>query len=236
MTDKISVSCLMPTHARAHLLPRAVRNFLAQGLLSAELIIISEDDLPEFLSRISVSVRHLTCPEGLTLGAKRNLACEAARGEILVHWDDDDLYAPDRLIRQVAVLKAGNSQLTGSSRIHFLEESSRKCWEYRYGDRQRPWVYGATLAYKRAYWKRNPFANVTVGEDNIFVWAATAGEVHDMDDPGLCLCIIHDRNTSRKKTDDEWWHPIELPRKWPGLLSSWEADLLSYNANKSKRS
>ena len=137
-----------------------------------------------------------------------------------MHWDDDDLHAPDRLIRQMAVLKAGKSQLTGSSRVHFLEESSGKCWEYRYGDRQRPWVYGATLAYKRDYWKRNPFANVTVGEDNIFVWAATAGELHDTDDPGLCLCVIHDRNTSSKKTDDEWWHPIDLPLKWPGLLSS----------------
>ncbi|MEM7396960.1 MAG: glycosyltransferase family A protein, partial [Verrucomicrobiota bacterium] len=32
-----------------------------------------------------------------TLGRMRNLSLEAARGEILCQWDDDDLYHPDRM-------------------------------------------------------------------------------------------------------------------------------------------
>ena len=42
--------------------------------------------------------------EKITLGAKLNLACDYARGEIIAHWDDDDWYAPRRLSTQVEAL------------------------------------------------------------------------------------------------------------------------------------
>lgn len=218
MTAHVAVSCLMPTWARHHLLARAVAGFLRQEVPAVELVIVSEDGCPASLLRASGQVRHVACRPGLPLGAKRNLACAAARGSILVHWDDDDLYAPDRLLRQLRALAATRSQLTGSSRIHFYETESGRCWEYQYGETSRPWVYGATLAYRRAYWRRHPFPEVPVGEDNLFVWAAAGGEVHDSQDAGLCLCLIHDGNTSSKDTSDSWWRPIRLPPQWRRLL------------------
>jgi hypothetical protein len=36
-----------------------------------------------------------------TLGALRNLGLRCARGEVLCQWDDDDLYHPDRIRRQL---------------------------------------------------------------------------------------------------------------------------------------
>ena len=35
-------------------------------------------------------IRYVRLPERKTVGAKRNLACEQARGERVVHGDDDD--------------------------------------------------------------------------------------------------------------------------------------------------
>ncbi|NJD19701.1 MAG: glycosyltransferase family 2 protein [Gemmatimonadetes bacterium] len=211
-----TVSCVMPTRTRHGFLPRAVAAFLAQGAPDAELLVVSEDGMPHSLTPLldGRRVRHVRCPAGMTLGAKRNFACEAARGRILVHWDDDDLHAGDRLARQVPLLLRGEADLCGSSRVLFHEPSSGRTWEYRYAGARCPWVYGATLAYTRDLWLRRPFEDVNVGEDNGFVWAATPGEVAALDDPDLCLCVVHPGNTSVKATDASWWRPIELPERW----------------------
>lgn len=227
MIASFAVSCLMPTRGRHQLLPRAVENFLAQSVPGAELLIVSEDGVPAILATAFATgrVRHAPCRPGLALGAKRNFACAAARGDLLVHWDDDDLHAPDRLARQVAALRDTGAAVCGSGRVLFRETSTGRCWEYRYGG-DRPWVYGATLAYTRDYWKRHPFEALDAGEDNRFVWAADAGEVLDLDDPGLCLCAVHPGNTSPKDTGSPWWHAVELPPRWHGALAeaeSWSA-------------
>lgn len=217
-SDGIEVSCLLPTRARRQWLPGAVVGFLRQRVAAAELVILSEDGCPASLLRLSPRLRHVACPAGLPLGEKRNLACAAARGRYLVHWDDDDLPSSGRVLRQLRTLAAIGCGLTGSSRVHFREAASGRCWEYEYGAPDRPWVHGATLAYTRAYWRRHPFPAVPFGEDNFFVWAAAPGELHDTRDAGLCLCSLHRHNTSAKDTTDAWWRPIPLPRRWAGLV------------------
>ncbi len=217
-SDDIVVSCLMPTHARRHWLPAAVAGFLRQPVASAELVIVSEDGFPASLLRLSPRLRHVACPPKLPLGEKRNLACAAARGRYLLHWDDDDLQASGRVIRQLRTLAAAGGGVTGSSRVHFRDTKSGRCWEYAYRASELPWVHGATLAYTRAYWRRHPFPAVSVGEDNLFVWSAAPGELQDTRDTGLCLCSLHRHNTSAKNTADAWWRSIPLPRRWQALI------------------
>jgi hypothetical protein len=221
MDNPIVTSCLMPTLARHALLPRAVAGFLAQQRGDAELVIVSEDGLPAALHTLIAAdprIRHVPCAPGLALGVKRNLACEAARGDWLLHWDDDDFYAPDRIARQVAAMQAAGAALCGSSRVHFHDAATDRCWEYRYGGERRPWAYGATLGYTRDFWRRHPFAAIGDGEDNQFVWSAHADEMLDLDDPSLCLCSIHAGNTSAKQTANAWWKPIALPPAWHETL------------------
>jgi len=217
----IAISCLMPTRGRHALLARAVAGFLAQDRDDAELVIVSEDGVPGSIAEALAGgrVRHVACAAGLALGAKRNLAVEAAHGNWLLHWDDDDLYAPDRIARQIGAMRAAGAAVSGSGRVHFHEADGGRCWEYRYAGPRRPWVYGATLAFTRDYWRRHPFPAIGVGEDNDFVWAASAREVLDLDDPSLCLCSVHAGNTSPKNTRNAWWTPIALPAIWHAALA-----------------
>lgn len=53
-------------------------------------------------------IRIVDPPGYLTLGNLRNIAVDSARGEIICQWDDDDLYHPDRLTRQLQALRSGN--------------------------------------------------------------------------------------------------------------------------------
>ncbi|MEF8700396.1 MAG: glycosyltransferase family 9 protein [Candidatus Accumulibacter sp. UW20] len=209
------VSCLMPTRNRHAMLPAAVANFLAQDFADAELLIVSEDGVPDSLDAALATgrVRHLPCPAGLSLGAKRNFACQAAHADLLAHWDDDDRYPRDRLSRQVnALLAQTGKALCGSSRVHFRELEGERAWEYRYQGSRQPWLCGATLLFRRDYWQRHRFPDQTIGEDNHFVWSAQPAEVLDLDDPSLCIAGVHAGNSSRKETGNAWWTPIPRAR------------------------
>jgi len=220
------VSCLMPTRARHALLPAAVANFLAQDFADAELLIFSEDGVPDSLASALSSgrVHHLPCPGGLSLGAKRNFACQAADGEFLAHWDDDDWYAPDRLRRQIeALLERPGKGVCGSSRVYFRELDGSGAWEYRYQGERRPWLCGATLLFRRAFWQAHPFPDQSIGEDNHFVWSAQTAEAFDLDDPALCIASVHAGNTSRKQTDNAWWTPVPRERVEARIRAAGEA-------------
>jgi len=221
MAHRPRVSCLMPTRGRAAWLPGAVAGFLRQeGVVDAELLVVSEDAPPAGLAALPRGgpVRWVACPPGLPLGSKRNLAVAEAAGDLLLHWDDDDLQAPDRLRRQLRALARPGVQVCGASRLWLRDLRDGSTWRYRYGDPQ-PWVAGATLAYTRAYARRHPFAALDVGEDNAFVAAALPGELLDLADAQLCLCSLHDGNTSPRRTTGPWWQRrAALPAYWQARL------------------
>ena len=205
------LSCLMPTRNRHALLPAAVANFLAQDFSDAELLIVSEDGIPDSLHGALATgrVRHVPCPPGLSLGAKRNFACAQAKGELLAHWDDDDWYAPDRLRRQVEALSANPAAaMCGTNRVFFRELDGPGAWEYRYGGERPAWLCGTSLMFRRSFWLTHPFPDKSVGEDNDFVWSAHPSKVLDLDDPALCIASVHAGNTSRKDTGNAWWTPV----------------------------
>ena len=89
------VSCLCPTYRRPELLANSLACYLAQDYPSnlRELIIL--DDAGEFRSQdgegwelISVKRRFRSLPE------KYNALAGMARGDVLVVWEDDDVYLP----------------------------------------------------------------------------------------------------------------------------------------------
>ena len=119
----MDVSVVIPTRNRSALLSRTLRSALRQERVDFEVIVVDEasnDDTPALLSalddhRVRV-VRH-EIPRGLS--AARNHGAEHARAEWLAFLDDDDLWAPDKLFRQLsAASDAGRDwAYTGSVNI-----------------------------------------------------------------------------------------------------------------------
>lgn len=87
----------MPTYGRSKYVPEAIWCFLEQDYPKKELIVLNdctqqvyEGELPD--------VRFVNVPSRFaTLGEKRNAAIELAQGDVILVWDDDDLYLPWRL-------------------------------------------------------------------------------------------------------------------------------------------
>ena len=88
----------------------------------ASLIVVDDgDDAVGDLCQGVPRVRYFRLPKRLSIGAKRNLACEHAAGDIVAHWDDDDWYARNRLRYQVAAILAGEADITGLENAFVLD-------------------------------------------------------------------------------------------------------------------
>lgn len=121
------VSCLCPTFHRPKLLANALACFLAQDYPAhrRELVII--DDGNDF--HFGETLRHMqrqhgTTVRGVTLSeryanlpAKFNTLGRMAQGDILVVWEDDDIYLPHHISSHVDVIFTEKLAFSKPSRI-----------------------------------------------------------------------------------------------------------------------
>ena len=113
------VSVVVPTRNRSRLLRQTLRSVLAQPV-DLEVVVVDEgstDDTGEVLEalddpRVGV-VRHET-PLGLSHA--RNAGIRATRGEVVGFVDDDDLWLPEKLVRQLEAMREhGRAWAVGGS-------------------------------------------------------------------------------------------------------------------------
>jgi glycosyltransferase involved in cell wall biosynthesis len=207
------VSCIMPTFDRRAFVPAAVRGFLGQDYPNLELIVVDDgtDPIADLLPS-DPRIVYVRLTERKSVGVKRNLACERARGEYIAHWDDDDWYPSSRVRVQIDALRQRGGDVCGSSLVYYLDREQQRAWCYRYSGSPVPWVAGNTLIYRREAWARNRFADVRVGEDSQFVWRFPSQRVVDLRDPSLCVATVHAGNVSPKDTRGAFWSPETVDR------------------------
>ena len=165
----------MPTRNRRRFVPLALAFFLRQDYEPRELIVVDDGDDPVAdLMPQDARVRYVRLDRRQTVGAKRNIACRLARGDVIVHWDDDDWMADWRLTYQVAQLLESGADMCGLDRLLFLDARRGEGWQYVYpravktsphpsplprgeGAGGTKWLAGGTFCYRRELWQRNPF-------------------------------------------------------------------------------
>ena len=117
------VSVVVPTRNRSRLLAVALHGVLRQRGVDLEVIVVDEastDDTPALLAGLGDprvrTVRHAT-PRGVSTA--RNRGAAEARGDWVAFTDDDDLWAPDKLARQLQAAQAAGRDwaYTGSVNI-----------------------------------------------------------------------------------------------------------------------
>lgn len=203
------VSCIMPTRDRRAFVPQAINYFLRQDYPDTELIVVDDgaDAIADILPA-DPRIRYIRLERPLTVGAKRNLACGLARGDVILHWDDDDWYPPRRVRIQAAALRDGNDDICGSAQVYYYDAAKGRAWRYHYPARPPQWVAGNTLAYRKSYWERKPFPDIQVGEDVRFIREGQPRGIRDLADPGLCVAMIHPANISPKITTGINWQAL----------------------------
>jgi glycosyltransferase involved in cell wall biosynthesis len=104
------VSVIVPTRNRCLELGLAVRSALGQLGVQLEVVIVddgSTDATGQLVSRISdPRVRYLRRTMSVGVSAARNAGIAEARGRWIAFLDDDDVWAPTKLARQIEVMAA----------------------------------------------------------------------------------------------------------------------------------
>lgn len=112
------ISVITPTFRRSEYLQKAIESVLAQTYADFELLVVDDNgaDSPYHEQTAKVMepfvdesrVRYLPLPKNLGGAGARNAGIAAASGEFITFLDDDDVYLPEKLEKQLDfMLKSG---------------------------------------------------------------------------------------------------------------------------------
>jgi hypothetical protein len=124
------ISAICPTYARSDRHPLLYEAFRHQDHADSELLVL--DDSPEpssfFLGLDDPRVCYEHLPVRQSIGAKRNTLVARARGEAVVHFDDDDYYAPNYLAGMAEALADDDFVTLGE--WHAWQEATATMWRW----------------------------------------------------------------------------------------------------------
>lgn len=196
----------MPTRiSRLPFILQSIKYFRAQTYQDAELMISCvSPEYPEELRRHIVYDENIVLrwtPENLeSAGEARNHVNVQAHGQIIIHWDDDDWYAPERIADEVGFLISSGKQVVGYHDMLYFRESDKNFFRYRYqrSTNMPHYATGTSQCYWRDYWRRNQFKNLKIGEDSAFsIEASQQNVLTSKDSCGMLVARSHEGSTSK---------------------------------------
>jgi len=166
----VLVSCIMPTCNREGLIPVALKCFLSQDWPDKELVVIDDGavKVEGLVKQLVPDAVYIYLAEKQVIGVKRNLACEAAGGEVICHFNDDDWSAAGRVSDQVMRLLEYGKQMTGYHSITYWNGMKA----YRYVSPVPQYALGTTMCYQKSFWHTHRFPAKDYAEDNDLVYKA----------------------------------------------------------------
>ena len=121
----VTVSVVVPTHNRRRFLQACLRSVLAQEGVDLEVIVVddgSTDDTPAMMQSIrDPRVRGVRHSRSRGSSAARNTGIRSARGRWVAFVDDDDLWAPTKLRRQISAGEAADAVLVYCGAFTFVD-------------------------------------------------------------------------------------------------------------------
>jgi len=127
-----TVSVIIPTYNRAHLIGRAIQSVLNQTYKDFELIIVddgstdnTEDIIKEFQKK-DKKINYIRHEKNKGGSAARNTGIKAARGEYIAFLDSDDEWLRNKLESEIEILNNKKDYVICSTGHTFIKEENEK--------------------------------------------------------------------------------------------------------------
>lgn len=113
MSSPPLVSVIIPTYNRADSVHLSIDSALAQTYGNCEVIVVDDGSTDSTMESLSAYGDRITAirQENGGPSVARNTGAAAAKGEIIAFLDSDDLWMPDKIARQVALLEKGGESV-----------------------------------------------------------------------------------------------------------------------------
>jgi glycosyltransferase involved in cell wall biosynthesis len=122
-----TVSIIIPTHNRAKLVQEALRSVLGQTFQDYEVIIVddgSSDNTRQVIKEFTQHDKrmHYFCQSNRGPSAARNRGIRASKGQYIAFLDDDDMWLPEKLEKQMRLILADDNVSVAHCDFRFVDE------------------------------------------------------------------------------------------------------------------
>lgn len=195
------VSICTPTFNRRPFIPIIIKCFENQIYPKdkMEWIIVDDgtDKIEDLVKHIP-QVKYFRYDNKLSLGTKRNITNEKAKGDIIIYMDDDDYYPSDRVSHAVDTLQKNPKALcAGSSAMYIYFKHIQKMYQFGpYGPNH---ATAATFAFRKELLLKTRFdETASLAEEKKFLKDYTIPFVQ-LDPLKSILVFSHNHNSFDKK-------------------------------------
>jgi glycosyltransferase involved in cell wall biosynthesis len=201
----------MPTRDRRAFVGQAVWYFLRQDYTERELIILDDgsDSIADLLP-LDTRIRYMRLPSQVSLGCKLNKGCEAAHGQWIVHWEDDDWIGPHRLSTQIRQLMSGIHHGCSASEVLHYHLTKGQAWQWAGAANEAPTMKCGLVAYRRRFWEESPFPDADIWPSQPFPPSVSTSNVFCDWSPDYYVKIVHADNSTQRNFRGESWKAVPL--------------------------
>jgi glycosyltransferase involved in cell wall biosynthesis len=195
------VSVCTPTFNRRPFIEMMISCFNSQDYPKdrMEWIIVDDgSDLVEDMVAQHPNVKYFKYDTKMTLGKKRNIMHEKAKGDIIVYMDDDDFYPPERVSHAVEKLTSNPTALcAGASEMYIYFNDRGKMVQF--GPYGKAHATAGTFAFRRALLKDSRYnEDACLAEEREFLKNYTVPFVQ-LEPLKTILVFSHSHNTMDKR-------------------------------------
>ncbi len=203
-STQLQVSVITPTYNRVDFIRRSIEVYRQQTFPKDLMEWIILDDGTEPVEAVLLdeasdipNIRYVRLYEKHTIGAKRNLLNKLAYAPIIVSWDDDDYYCPERIQMIVNSFKRNPTiELAGSSQMYFYFNDDNSIWSL--GPFGQYHSTNGPLAYKASYSKKHLYDEYVLKTEEPSFLSNFTEKMIQLDPMKAILVMVHGLNTSEK--------------------------------------